>query len=85
MQSFTILTFNMGPCRVFSKSKFSWKNAQECQDPFARVTAILEKPKHTDVIQISKDYLDAKVMQMRTTMRKWLDLKLLLKKESCIL
>ena len=75
----------MGPCRVSNKSKFSSKNAQESQDPFARVAAMLEKPKHTDVNQISKDYLDGKVMQMRTTMRKWLVLKLLLRNESCLL
>ena len=34
----------------------------ESQNPIARVTAMLEKPKLIDAKQKSKDYLDAKVI-----------------------
>ena len=44
----------------------TWEsNAQpESQDPIARVTAILEKPKITDENQKVKDFLDAKVISV---------------------
>ena len=42
----------------------TWENNEksESQNPIARVTAMLEKPKRIDAKQKSKDYLDAKVI-----------------------
>ena len=42
----------------------TWENngKPESQNPIARVTAMLEKPKRIDAKQKSKDYLDAKVI-----------------------
>ena len=44
----------------------TWENngKSESQNPIARVTAMLEKPKLIDAKQKSKDYLDAKVISV---------------------